>query len=133
MILTFTHNGVEYSQWDISIPELRQKLENKGIDLVPIAKTEIQKKLLKLQKQRLQNVLDQYGYNGLADIQFYANQNDTEAQAILAWYQEYDNGIWNYIDVDLQALTTLDELLALDMKQAEENTYNAAISVAPLP
>ncbi|WP_456400119.1 hypothetical protein [Persephonella sp.] len=133
MIVSFKHNGVEYSQWDISIPEMRQKLESKGIDLVPIAKTEIQKKLLQLQKQRLQNILDQYGYNGLADVQFYASQNDHEAQTLLNWYSTYDNLLWSYIDNDLAAFTSVDELLQIDMKNIEQQIYEQSIQASPLP
>ena len=133
MIISFEFNGYNYRDWDISIPEMRQKLESKGIDLVPIAKTEIQKQLLKLQRQRLQNILDQYGYNGLADIQLYTSQNDAEAQALLDWYSAYDDAIWQYIDNDLQAITTLDELLALDLKAVEQQIFDQSIQTAPLP
>ena len=135
MIVSFKNNGAEYNNWNISDVETRQQLEAKGIDLVLIAKAEIQNQLLELQKQRLNEILDQYGYNSLGDVIFYANQAtpDPEAQAILAWYQEYDNGIWNWIDIDLQAFTTIDELLQLDMKQVEENIFNQAVAIAPLP
>lgn len=133
MIVSFIFNNTEYSNWDISDNEIRQQFEIKGIDLVPIAKTEIQKQLLRLQKQRLENILDQYGYNGLADVQFYASQNDTEAQAILNWYQAYDDTIWNYIDNDLPNITVLDDLLTLEIKAVEEQIFQNSIQISPLP
>ncbi len=89
--------------------------------------------LVWLGKQRLQNILDQYSYNGLADVQFYAAQNDQEAQALLSWYQAYDSLIWSYIDNDLQAFTSIDELLAVDMKNIEEQIYQQSIEQSPLP
>ena len=97
------------------------------------AQTQKQEELLLLQRERLQVVLDTYGYNGLADVQLYASQNVTEAQTILNWYQEYDNQIWNYIDVDLQAFTIVDELLALDMRVIEEQIYQSSLQITPLP
>ena len=120
---------------DLSNTEERQQLEAKGINLVPIAQQEIQKQLLNLEKQRINKICDQYGYNGLADVQFYANQAtpDPEAQAILAWYQEYDNGIWDWIDNTLSAITTLDELLALDMKAVEKQIFDESIVNNELP
>ena len=96
-------------------------------------KQEKQEKLLSFEKQRVQKVCDEYGYNGLADIQLYASQNDAEAQALLSWYQTYDNLIWSYIDNDLSAFTNLDELLAVDMKAIEQQIFNQAIQTAPLP
>jgi len=89
---------------------------------VPNTVSDLQKALsdtlIWLEKQRLSQILDQYGYNGLADVQFYANQAtpDQEAQALLKWYQTYDDGIWNYITVNLSKITTINKLLALDLK-----------------
>ena len=89
--------------------------------------------LLQLEKQRLNKILDTYGYNGLSDIQFYASQNDEEAKALLEWYKNYDDGIWNWIDNDLQAITALEELLDIDLKQTEEQIFKNSIKAAPLP
>jgi len=86
-----------------------------------------------LEKQKIQQICDKYGYNGLSDIQFYANQNDTEAQQLLDWYQTYDDLIWNWIDNELPKYTTIDELLALDMKQIEKDLFNQSIQQSPLP
>jgi hypothetical protein len=86
-----------------------------------------------LEKQRLQEVLDKYQYNGLADVQFYVSQNDTEAQDILNWYRVYDDLIWQYINNDLPAIATLDELLQLDMKAIEEQIFDQSTQDAPLP
>ncbi|SNZ11886.1 hypothetical protein SAMN06265182_2130 [Persephonella hydrogeniphila] len=96
-------------------------------------KEEKQKQLLQLEKSRLQKVLDKYGYNGLADVQLYASQNDSEAQNILNWYQKYDDLIWQYIDNDLATFTSVDELLAIDMKNIEEQIYQQSIEQNPLP
>ena len=96
-------------------------------------KEQKQKEILSLEKGRVRKILDSYGYISLADIQFYASQNDEEAQAILNWYQTYDDLIWSYIDNDLSAFTNLDELLAVDMKNIEEQIYQQSIQIAPLP
>ncbi|SNZ11919.1 hypothetical protein SAMN06265182_2135 [Persephonella hydrogeniphila] len=97
------------------------------------AKTQKQKELINLEKQRVNQILNQYEYLSLADVQLYANQNDTEAQSILSWYQTYDDLIWQYIDNDLAAFTSVDELLAIDMKNIEEQIFNQAVQTAPLP
>ncbi len=91
-----------------------------------------------LQKQRLQKVLDQYGYNSLGDVQLYASQNDTEAQAILNWYTNansngYDDLIWNYIDslpnkTKTEILNDLQDLMAV-----EEQLFQQAVQNNPLP
>ncbi len=88
-----------------------------------------------LAKQRLERILDEYSYNGLADVQFYANQAtpDQEAQSILNWYSEYDTQIWSYIDNDLQSITNIEELLQIDMKNIEQQIYEQSIATSPLP
>ncbi len=94
---------------------------------------ELVSSLLQLEKQRVQKISDSYGYISLADVSFYANQNDEEAKAILDWYQAYDDLIWSYIDNDLSAFTSVDELLAIDMKNIEEQIYQQSIQQSPLP
>ena len=96
-------------------------------------KDQRQKELLQLEKRKVQKILDNYGYISLADIQLYASQNDAEAQALLSWYQTYDNLIWSYIDNDLSAFTNIDELLAVDMKNIEQQIYQQSIQQSPLP
>ncbi|WP_457635771.1 hypothetical protein [Persephonella sp.] len=96
-------------------------------------KTQRQKELLQIEKTRVQKILDNYGYISLADVQFYASQNDTEAQALLSWYQTYDSLIWSYIDNDLSAFTDIQELLAVDMKNIEQQIYQQSIEQSPLP
>ncbi|HCB69333.1 MAG TPA: hypothetical protein DEP48_03135 [Persephonella sp.] len=86
-----------------------------------------------LAKQRVNSILDQYQYNGLADVQIYASQNDQEAQTLLDWYSTYDNLIWSYIDNDLAAFQTVDELLQIDMKNIEQQIYEQSIQTSPLP
>ena len=140
MIVSFTYNGATYSNWDISKPEIQQQFKAKGINLIPIVQQELQKQLLNLEKQRINKVCDQYGYNGLADVQFYANQTtpDPEAQAILTFYSNangngYDDLIWNWITNTLPTYKTLKKLLSLDMKAVEEQIYQQAITNNPLP
>lgn len=109
---------------------------------VPNTVPELQKAfsdtLVWLEKRRLNEILDQYGYNSLADVQFYANQNDAEAVAILNFYSNtnangYDDLIWNWINNTLPTYTTLEQLLSLDMQAVEEQIYQQAITNNPLP
>ncbi len=113
-------------------PETNTEIWNIPNDLTEL-KTALTDTLAWLEKRRLEEVLDRYQYNGLADVQFYAGQSDTEAQSILSWYSEYDNLIWSYIDNDLAAFTTVDELLQIDMKNIEQQIYEQSIKTAPLP
>ena len=140
MIVSFTYNGATYSNWDISKTEIQQQFKAKGINLIPIAQQQLQKQLLQLEKQRINQILDQYGYNGLADVQFYANQTtpDPEAQVILTFYSNangngYDDLIWDWITNTLPTYKTLKKLLSLDMKAVEEQIYQQAITNNPLP
>jgi len=114
----------------------------KEVWIVPNTVSELQKALADtlawLEKQRLQKVLDSYGYNGLADVYIYASQNDTEAQAILSWYTNsngngYDDLIWNWIDTQLPQYQTVDELLSIDLRQVEEQIYQQSVQNNPLP
>ena len=91
-----------------------------------------------LQKQRLQNLLESYGYNSLGDVQIYASQNDPEAQAILGWYTNtngngYDDLVWAYID-GLANKTKADILNDLqDLMSVEEQIFQQSIQNNPLP
>ena len=96
-------------------------------------KKQKQKELLLYEKQRLQKILDSYGYISLADVQFYASQNDQEAKALLSWYQTYDDAIWNWLDNKLQAITNLGQLLKLDLKAVEQQIFENSIKTSPLP
>lgn len=116
--------------FDKSINQWRVKTESEKISEL---KQEAQKRLVQYEKQRLQKILDEYSYIDLSDVQLYANQNDTEAQAILSWYQAYDDLVWSYIDNDLEAFTSVDGLLAIDMKNIEEQIYQQSIEQNPLP
>ncbi len=91
-----------------------------------------------LAKQRLQKILDQYGYNSLGDVQLYASQNDPEAQAILQFYTNansngYDDLLWAYIDS--LATMTVDQLMneLQDLVAVEKNIYQQALQNNPLP
>ena len=105
--------------------------------VVPNDVTELSKAmadtLVWLAGQRLKGILNKYSYYSLADVQFYANQNDEEAQAILSWYQAYDDAIWNWIDNEVSNITDLDNLLNLDMKAIEQQIFDQAIQIKPLP
>jgi len=56
--------------------------------------------LKNLEFNRLQKVLDQYGYKDLGDVQYWHSQdpNDPEPKGLLDWYSAYDDLIWNEID-----------------------------------
>ena len=94
--------------------------------------------MLVLARDRLRKVLETYGYNSLGDVQLYASQNDTEAQAILNWYTNansngYDDLIWNYIDTlpnktKTEILNDLQDLMAV-----EEQLFQQAVQNNPLP
>jgi len=96
-------------------------------------KEQKKKEILNSESNRVNQIVSKYEYLSLADVQFYANQNDAEAQSLLAWYQTYDNLIWSYIDNDLSAFTSVEELLAVDMKNIEEQIYQQSIQQSPLP
>ena len=89
--------------------------------------------LISFQRERLKNIMIQYGYNGLSDIQFYASQNDQEAKAILNWYQAYDDAIWNWLDNELTNISDLNQLLQLDLKAVEQQIFENSIKTSPLP
>ena len=93
-------------------------------------KAQIQKQLLNLEKQRVNDVCSQYGYIDLADVNIYANQGDSEAKAILGWYSTYDTLIWNWID---QILPVTTDPQNVDVKAVEEDLYNQSIQTNPLP
>jgi len=138
MMVSFVYKGKTFTNWNIREEKTRKYLESLGVDIVPVAREEIQKQLLGLEKQRLQKVLEQYGYNGLADVYVYVSQKDQEAKAILSWYTNsngngYDDLIWNWIENELPKYQTVDELLAIDLKQVEEEIFNQSVQNNPLP
>ena len=104
---------------------------------IPSTVSELQKAysdtLIYLSKQRLNQILEKFSYNGLADVQFYASQNDEEALQLLDWYQAYDDAIWNWIDNEVSNITDLNNLLNLDMKAIEQQIFDQAIQIKPLP
>ncbi len=110
----------------------RHKFSGLNTNLRPIVEA-VKVELIKMQKERMRNILDQYGYIDLADVQFYVSQNDSEAQAILSWYQAYDDLIWKWIDNALPSLKTLDEIMQIDIKSVEEEIFNQSIQKNPLP
>ncbi len=149
MAVYLIENGKFKLIGDVDINLLSQTEEYKNKQLVvsnvPLNtindfKQQLQKQLLNLEKQRINKILDQYGYNGLADVQFYASQStpDPEAQAILTFYSNangngYDDLIWDWITNTLPTYKTLKKLLTLDMKTIEEQIYQQATANNPLP
>ena len=97
--------------------------------------------LVWLAKQRVQKVLEEYGYYSLGDLQVYASQNDQEAQAILSWYQAYDRAIWDYISQNFDPIVngtqqvTVDQILKnySDLRAIEEEIFNQSIQTSQLP
>ena len=132
-----SNNNVIYSV-DLSDEKTRQYLETLGVDLIVVIRSELERQLLELEMKRLDNILKQYGYNSLGDVQLYASRNDSEAQAILNFYTNsngngYDDLIWDWIDNTLPNYQTVDELLAIDIKAVEERIYQQALQNNPLP
>ena len=119
--------------YNVPIKEAIEHFNTPKEELIPQILEKKQEELFFLQKKRLQIISDQYGYNGLADIDFYARRKDKEAKALLDWYEAYDDLIWNWIDNELSKITDLEQLLKLDMKQIEEQIFQASIKENPLP
>ena len=108
---------------------VRKILPDTKAELIKVA----QDTILFLQRQRLQEILSQYGYNSLGDVNFYVSRNDTEAQAIANWYEAYDTEVWNYID-SLNTKTKSQILADLqDMIAVEDQLFQSSIGTAPLP
>jgi len=115
----------------------RHEFSGLNTNLRPIVEA-VKVELIKMQKERMRNILDQYGYNSLGDVQLYASQNDLEAQQILNWYTNtnsngYDDLIWNWIETQLPQYQTVDELLSIDLRQVEEEIFNQSVQNNPLP
>ena len=127
-------DGYEYETTGDREIVARKILPDTKADIIKI----VTDTMLFLAKQRLRKIFDQYGYNGLGDVQFYASQNDPEAQAILNLYANangngYDDLIWNCIDslpnkTKAEILNDLQDLIAV-----EENIFNQATQNNPLP
>ena len=131
-------------QKDIQIPKTLHLYTFNGKDFVldnssfAFELKEKKQEIFRLEKNRLQQILDQYGYLSLADVQFYASKNDTEAKSILTFYSNannngYDDLIWNWIDNTLPTYKDVNQLLKLDLKAVEEQIYQQAIANNPLP
>lgn len=79
--------------------------------------------LLYLASRRLKRICEQYGYYGLGDIRLYTEQGDPEAQALLSWYIAYDDAVWQWIEQELPKFQTVDDLLAVNLQDVEENIF----------
>ena len=107
-------------------------------EIIPKTEDELRKVIEKtircLEMERLNKILDQYGYDeGLVGVQTYAQRNDPEAQALWDFYLAYDDAIWAYIG----SLTTktMEELLQdVQILQTIENQiFEQVIQENPLP
>jgi hypothetical protein len=79
--------------------------------------------LRKQEFQRLQEVLDQYGYKDLGDVQYWHSQDpdDPEPKGLLEWYSAYDDLIWSEID-SIQN-KTFEELQNYDPVEVEQRIF----------
>jgi len=82
--------------------------------------------LIWLEKQRVNKILERFGYLSMADVLFYAQDPDSphyeEAKMLMERYKEYDNAIWEFIE-NLNP-RSIDDLLELDLIQIEESVFN---------
>ena len=126
-LIGFTEEGKPIFEERKILPETEEELRKIVDDTI-----------LTLAKLRLEKILSKYRYNGLGDVQLYAAQSDTEAQAILNWYTNakgngYDDLIWSYID-SLPNKTKADILNDLqDLIAVEESIFQQAVQNNPLP
>jgi len=108
-----------------SFNEFREILLNlKNITNVIGLEKLISNELKNLEFQRLQKVLDKYGYKDLGDVQYWHSQDpkDEEPKGLLDWYSAYDDAIWNEID-NLQN-KTFEELQNYDPVAVEQKIFN---------
>ena len=131
-----TSEGILYAV-DLTNKELRHYLEKLQVKLNEVVGKEIQKQILLLEEQRLQEILNKYGYTSLADVMYYAQvQSDEEAKALLNWYSNsegngYDDLIWDWIDNELPKYQTIEELLSIDLKQIETQIFEKTKDLLP--
>jgi len=83
-----------------------------------------QKQLKSLEFDRLQKVLDQYGYKDLGDVQYWHSQDpkDEEPAGLLMWYKAYDDAIWN--EIDSLSGKSFEELQNYDPVAVEQKIFN---------
>jgi hypothetical protein len=83
----------------------------------------INEELKNLEFQRLQKVLDQYGYKDLGDVRFWADQDpsDEEPAKLLEWYKAYDDAIWE--EIDSLSGKTFEELKDYDPLKVENHIF----------
>jgi len=84
----------------------------------------LQDTLIWLEFQRLQKVLDQYGYKDLGDVQYWHSQDpkDEEPAGLLTWYKAYDDAIWN--EIDNLKNKTYEQLKEYDPVAVEQKIFN---------
>jgi len=85
-------------------------------------KQNIEKFLIDLEKNRVNEILKEYGYLSLGDVVIYADKGDAEAISLLRWYKKYDDAVWQWIDEVLPKLTKK-ELRSLDPMQVERGIF----------
>ena len=81
--------------------------------------------------QRLQEVLSDYGYKDLGDVQYWHSQNpdDHEPKELLEWYSAYDDAIWEEID-SLNG-KTFEELKDYNPKEVELRIFEQTAEKLP--
>jgi len=87
--------------------------------------------LIWLTKRRINETLQKYHYYSIGDVLIYAREG--EAQKLLDWYREYDTKVWQWIENFNQNFnpSSLDEMLAIDLKQVEENIFKETETLLP--
>ncbi len=141
----YLHNFEPVIQEPIAFDEYGNPIQFQERWIIPKDPVELAKlmadTLVWLAKQRVQRVLEEYGYYSLGDLQVYTSQNDGEAKAILSWYQAYDTAIWDYIAQNFDPIingtqqATVDQLLQnySDLRAIEEEIFNQSVQTNSLP
>jgi len=90
-----------------------------------------QKQLKSLEFDRLQEVLDKYGYKDLGDVQYWHSQDpkDEEPAGLLMWYKAYDDAIWN--EIDSLSGKSFEELQNYDPVAVEQKIFNQTKNKLP--
>jgi len=94
-------------------------------------RTKIRAEILSLREGRIQSILrsPENMYDSLADVLFYAQLGDQDAQKILDWYKVYDDLIWNFLDLTLPTLSET-QLQSLNPATLEESLFKDSQSPA---
>jgi len=128
MIVSFTHNGIEYINFDISSSEIQQQLKAKGIDLLSIAKEEKKKEIDRYTELYIKQMFEQQQEN-LVDI--VSEQGVIEGKFYLAGFSPEQ--IRNEIFLIITNQKTRDEVITnLSIPEELEPQLDRAIEIARL-